>query len=275
MNRLLCILLLLPALSTACDPQESPNYEGEPLATLRGSVTSNESAPSEAQAGVLWLTSDTDECQGPTLSCGYGVSGMTDTDDACVQACGEPECTHEALAEWEACAQQCGATVTVQTDAEYETCVQAAIGERVAVNTDTFPSQFEIEIYDVPSDDTLLRGHDEGPRVAFGVLVALSSSAPETFDLSEEGAFDSLLGAVESHALVYAADPIPAESAWGQYLGGAYDVGFHLMRFEADVVCEEPDLCWLENVSRTPAPEGLDADLELKLAPLEQLVLPH
>lgn len=263
-------LFLLPILLlVACDPQESPSYEGEPVARLRGSVVAVDDAPDQAQAAILWYTSDLQECQGPTLSCGYAIGGSDISAIQCVDACSDPVCTPEAADTWTACVRACG-DIEVSTDLEFEGCAAGGVGEAVDLSVDSFPGNFELALYDVPTDDKFLRGQDDGPRVAMGVLVALSSEAPDVFDfLDGDAEFQTILGGVTTHFLIYSADPIPSDSAWGQYLGGAFDVGYHLVRYDADVDCETfGDACSVDDDTeiRSPETQGFDVELELGTA---------
>lgn len=265
-------LLLLPLL--ACDPQESPDYEGEPVATVRGSVSLGGESPEAAEAAILWYTSE-EECQGPALACGYSFSS-TDTETfACVEACGEPACDPDSLDGWAACAEACGGG-EIETESEFEGCVNGGVGESVAISVETFPADFELSLYDGPPPETLLRGSDNGPRVAMGVFVALSPEAPSTFDFfADDAPLHTILGGVSSHALIYAMDPVSADSGWGRYLGGSYEPGYHLVRYEVEIDCEDlPGECVIADETRSPEPGGFDVELELEFGPLSELYLP-
>ena len=272
-------MFLLPTLLLfACDPQESPSYQGEPLVQLRGSVVVGDDAPDEAQAAILWYTSDLAECQGPERSCAYSSSSSEGGQEnfECMEACRDDSvtCSQESLDAWVSCAEACGSIAASAEATGFEGCATGGFGERIDLSVDAFPGAFELSLYDAPSDETLLRGYDHGPRVALGVLVALSPDAPDVLDLLEdESAWQLILGGVTTHALIYAADPIPADSAWGQYLGGAYGTGYHLVRYDADISCEF-GLCAIEAESRSPETQGFDVELELRFAPVEELFLP-
>ena len=47
------LLVAAPSLA-ACDAQTDPSYGGEPLATIRGTVTSSLSDPPQVSASILW-----------------------------------------------------------------------------------------------------------------------------------------------------------------------------------------------------------------------------
>lgn len=270
-------LLILPAL--ACDAQEGPSYPGEPIAEVRGSLVADADAPNEAQAAILWFTSDDADCSGPTLECSMGFSvpaGEGELALSCAGACEATSCEPDALAVWTECVEACGADIEASADAEFAGCATGGVGEAVALTVDSFPAEFELALFDTPPAEALLRGGDGGPRVAMGVFVALSSEAPAVFDFSDDNeTFASVIGGVESHALIYAVDPIPADSGWGQYLGGAYDTGYHLVRYEAEIDCDVfPGECVIEEETRAPEPRGFDVEVELKFAPFHELFLP-
>ena len=271
------LLLALPlASSLGCDPQESADYPGEPLVAVRGSVTVSSGSATDSQAAILWYASENAECSGPELACDFAAGGASDVDFDCVEACGDPVCDPDAVDAWLTCANACEG-VQAFANVAFEGCATGAVGERVALSVESFPSDFELALYDTPPPTTLLQGSDDGPRVAMGVLVALDDSAPEVFDFDQGTGFNSIVGGVTTHALIYAADPIPADSSWGQYLGGAYDAGYHLVRYEADVQCETfngVEECYYTTATRSPETRGFDVDLELEFAPLDDLFLP-
>lgn len=271
--------LALPLfLALACDAQESPDYQGEPIVQLQGTVTSNQQATSEATAAVLWYTSNDSSCQGPEYECGFGFAAPDGADFECANACPLPDsCDPAGFDPYIACVESCDGVEAPVAESTFEGCATGGIGESIPLSISEFPGSFELALFDEPPPGTLMRGADDGPRVAFGVLVALSADAPTAFDFESgfDAVVDSVLGGVTSHTLIYAADPIPAESAWGQYLGGAYDVGYHLVRYEADIDCEEfDDGCVVSNEVRSPEVHGFDVDLEMELAPLTEIVIP-
>lgn len=268
-------LLLLPAL--ACDAQEGPDYPGEPIAAVRGSLVADEGAPDEAQAAILWYTSDNVECAGPTRECAVGFGGdELEIDWECADACVSDSCEPDALAVWVECVEACGGEPQASAFTGFSGCATGGLGEAVSLSVDSFPAQFELSLFDAPPPAALLEGPSDEPRVAFGALVALSLDAPETFDFNSdnEEEFSSIIGAVESHVVIYAADPIPASSVWGEFLGGAYSAGYHLVRAEDGEDCDSSGGCFSAGPSYEPEALGFDAELELRFASVWELLLP-
>ena len=66
-------MTLAAALAAACSPQIDPDYSGEPLATIRGAVMSNQMATS-ADVAVLWFTNDEGQCGGPQFGWSASVT---------------------------------------------------------------------------------------------------------------------------------------------------------------------------------------------------------
>jgi hypothetical protein len=236
-------VLLLGALE-GCDAQVDPDYQGEPLVTLKGRVEALQIGAPEADVGVLWLTSDAENgCSGPQRSCITGSSGSYsgDQDQACLDACGDLPfaCDPEANEEWARCQRACGSDVKVTTLVEYNACASGAVGQTAPV-VGNFPAQFSLDML-LPPPSQAFMPSDTGERVALGYFVALAPhSGPFTLSVGE-GPPNWLLGGSETHVLVYAADPIAADSSWGVYLSGAYPVGYHLIRVEFGNRCGLPE----------------------------------
>jgi len=226
--------LLLAGVIAACDAQVDPAYQGEPLVTLKGQVQSVVVRAPEADVGVLWLTSDAaNGCSGPQKS-GIGFASGSynpDVDVACTDACGRQPEGAEGLDAWEDCQHACGSDIEVGFILEYHACVDGAIGQTAPVVGD-FPAQFSLDMLLPPPHRAFMRS-DTGERVALGYFVALAPNAP-SLSLSMQSEPPAwLLGASETHVLVYAADPVKADSSWGAYLGGfALPIGYHLLRVE-------------------------------------------
>lgn len=228
-----CSALLLVGVVQGCDAQVDPGYEGEPLATLKGRVSALTSAPAEADVGVLWLSDAEGQCSGPEQTCSSSSTGAysPDADPDCVAACGiMPECFEvEAIEEWVSCQQACGVEIEASARVEYRACFTGGVGQTAPV-TGNFPAQFSLDMLSPPPSETLLRS-DTGERLSLGFIVALEpNSGPLRLGIEEDEPPAWLLGGSETHILVYAADPIAADSSWGVYLGGEYSVGYHLVR---------------------------------------------
>ena len=232
------VSLLCLGLVAACDAQADPAYQGEPLGTLRGAVvgTPTEGAGSP-QVAVLWFGStDQAECAGPEISCEAGAAFGPDTDAACVSACGPspaegPACDVDALEAYQACVEPCGAQFDYTNG--WDLCANAGIGDEVPV-TGEFPSMFKLDLFAPPPDAALLTSSTGGPTAALGWILVVDDDAPDTIDFDnpnpawDETGIPGILGASEVYMLLYAADPIPADSGWGVLLGGAYEPGYHL-----------------------------------------------
>lgn len=238
--------LLLIGVINACDAQVDPGYEGEPLATLKGRVSALSSAPLEAEVGVLWLADPEGSCSGPEQSCSYSSSGSYSPSvlTECTDACGSmPECEElEGVEQWESCQHACGVDIEVSARLEYHACSAGGVGQTAPVVGD-FPAQFSLDVLEPPPPEALLRSQT-GERIALGWLVAI---APDSGSLTLSGLDREppawLLGGSETHVLVYAADPVLADSRWGTYLGGReYGVGYHLIRVVFGTRCGLPQL---------------------------------
>ena len=269
-----------------CDPQVDPDYQGEPLGTLRGSVTAtSQTAQPDADVAVLWFVSTAQaECSGPALACGTALGGNEQTDHECLQACVEPEvCDEQLLAEWVACAEACDGVAEVGYDVSFEFCASGAAGERVAVEGD-FPSLFTLDLFGPPPDNALLEGQEGEPAVALGWLVVGAKEASLEFDFESEEPPSGILGGSEGHILIYADGPVAADSAWGQLLGGAYSPGYHVVTaVDNGSNCDgdppapgvDPDEeCAYYLDTLMPSPDGLDTEITLKMGPIEEIDFP-
>lgn len=265
--------LALPLLlALACDAQESPDYQGEPVASVRGSLVGDGQTPDEARASILWYTSDDPSCSGPGTECVKGFSGPElELDWECADACAESSCEPDALAVWEQCIEGCGGVIEVHSYTAFSDCATGGLGETVSLSVDSFPAKFEMDLFDAPPAAALLDNGPSEPRVAMGIIVALTTDAPEAFDFNSDTDVETIIGGVESYSIVYAQDPIPADSTWGEFLGGAYDQGYHLVRYDLETDCGpfEP-----ECIVRRPEPGGFDTELDLRFAPVWELMLP-
>lgn len=241
-------LLTLPVfaiagLAAACDPQVDPEYQGEALARVQGTVDgAAPQASGTLEVAAMWFASSSTECSGPAEACSVGAGGM-DGDFACVEACGEPDtCEVELLDAFVACVEQCGTTVEAEYSIDWELCVDAAVTSNVPV-VGQFPAMFDLDLFSPPPDEALLTSSSGGPAVALAWLLVVDDNAPEalSFHDVDESGIPGVLGVSEKHMLMYAAEAVPADSAWGQMLGGAYEPGYHVI----DVIGGE---CWEEPV---------------------------
>lgn len=275
-SKILSVLLPLGLAAVACDSQVDPaEYEGEPLATLRGYVnTHGASAP--ADVGILWhLAQEDDACHGPTLSCSSYGWGGTNPDRTCTDACEAQftECNGETAPQMQACHAACGEDFVYNLS--WRTCGRAGIGARAPVEGD-FPASFSLDLLDAPPADTLMTDHD-GVQGAVGFIVGLHPNATDlqiSFDADE---IPQIVGGVQEYALLYAPAPIPAASGWGEYLGSAYAAGFHLIQFvDAGTVCLNQDCSAFSTgeFNRVPAPQGLGTELVLDMGEFHEIVWP-
>ncbi len=270
------VFALAPAL--ACDAQVDNNYSGEPLALIRGSVSSANQA-SSADVAVLWFSTSSDTCSGPNVGCSGGGGGPADPMSlACVEACGpEPDiCNAQMQAPYQACLEQCGWWAGFSID--WSLCVDGASGERVSV-TGEFPAAFTLTLYQPPPADALITD-DDGLRVAYGwFIVADPNVETVTFAVNEPPP-SGIIGGTGTHVLVYAADPIPADSNWGQFLGGAYEVGYHIVEVVPGLDCGEvmpqpgDPPCISQSDAYKPTPDDLATELSVELTSFESLDWP-
>jgi hypothetical protein len=237
--------LLLFGMVHGCDAQVDPGYQGDPLTSLKGRVSALVGAPAEADVGVLWLSDEDGQCSGPVQSCSYVATGAgpVSVNADCIAACGTmPDCVEaSAIEAWATCQRACGAEFEVSVQIESHACFTGAVGQTAPVMGD-FPAQFSLDVLSPPPEQALLRS-DTGERVALGLIVALEpGGGPFTIDGDVEDPPPWLLGGSETHFLAYAADPIASDSTWGTYLGGAYSVGYHLIRVVFGNRCGLPRL---------------------------------
>jgi hypothetical protein len=268
-----------------CDPQVDPDYQGEPLGTLRGSVNSTEQSQQDADVAVLWLVStDAAECSGPAPSCSAGLGGDDTTDWDCLDACVEPDsCDEELLAQWAACSEACDGVVEVDYSVDFEFCANGAEGERVAVEGD-FPSLFTLDLFGPPPANALLAGLDAEPSVAVGFLVVGAKDASLKFDFEADDPPTGLIGGSEGHLLIYADGPIAADSAWGTLLGGSYSEGYHVVTvIDGGSDCDENppppgvdpnEYCGYYPDTLMPSPDDLETAITLKIAPFDEIDWP-
>lgn len=274
--RTLCTVFFL---ASACDPQVDPGYEGEPLAQLRGTVDADGNA--NADVGVLWFQSTSAaECTGPVFGCEAAGGGVIDENDPSSGQCYEDcdalldECSAEAGAAFVACYEACGGEAYFGI--EWELCADAAVGERAAVDGD-FPAKFTLDLLGVPPADALV-ADDDGVRAAIGFIVAIDPAATDIHvDLDGNGV-EAILGGAADFALLYAPEAIPATSSWGQYLGGAYAAGYHLVhavKDDAGENCPEgADSCFGKAAVRGPAPDDLATELSIGIGAFEDIDWP-
>ncbi len=269
---------LVAASALACSPMVDPDYSGEPLATIRGAVQAQGEA-SAADVAVLWFTNGDNQCQGPEGGCGQGGGGLaTEEALACVDACGpEPAgCQVEGQAEYSACVGACGWDYFYAL--YWDLCVNSGSGERVSV-TGQFPAAFNLDLFQPPPESALLVD-SEGIRVAYGwFIVADPEVETITLDLNTDTPPSSIIGGTGEHALIYAADPIPADSTWGAYLGGAYEVGYHIVEPIPGINCddwgpEDGKICVATSTTYAPAPDDLATTISVTLAPFESIEWP-
>jgi hypothetical protein len=135
----------------------------------------------------------------------------------------------EAIDAWAECQRGCGSDTEVFVQVQHEPCFSGAVGQTAPVVGD-FPAQFSLDMLSPPPKEALTSS-DTLERVALGFFVALApDSGPFTLQREMREPPTWLLGGSESHVLIYASDPVAADSTWGRYLGGAYPVGYSLVQ---------------------------------------------
>ncbi|MCA9715124.1 MAG: hypothetical protein KC468_10630, partial [Myxococcales bacterium] len=260
----------------ACDPQVDDEYSGEPLATIRGAVQSDGMATA-ADVAVLWFSDKSGTCGGPEINCSGGGGGSVDAWE-CVQACGpEPDiCNAEQQVPYGACVQACGWEWFFNID--WDLCVDGASGERVSVSGE-FPAAFTLNLYQPPPADALLQDAG-GLRIAYGWFIVADPEV-ETISLSlyDDAPPPAIIGGSGAHVLIYAADPIPADSDWGQYLGGAYDVGYHVVEVVPGVNCDDVEPipgegCFATDDAYKPSAGDLATEISVELTAFETIDWP-
>lgn len=274
-------VVVCAAVQFACDSQIGPDYAGEPLASIQGEVVIRDSEGVTAQdVAVLWhSTSAEQDCSGPGFACGYGAGASSEIDFECTNACSEPaECSVEALDTWQTCVAACG-DVTADYEITVELCSDTVLGEMVSV-TGEFPTSFTLDLFQPPPTEVMLAGED-GIAVALGFFIATDPDAgPITLQETPDSPPPAgIVGGSEGHMLIYAADPVPADSLWGQLLGGAYDPGYHVLQVidggkECGEFPDEPDECSYYIDDLMPTPDDLATPIELTLGSFEQIDWP-
>ncbi len=259
-------LMLGMGFAAGCDAQADPTYRGDPLVTVQGQVEAA-LGTEEVVVGVLWLTGGGPACGGASVAvqCSVEASGLEPTDPECIAACGEPSCDDlEALASFEECASACGGETGFSINVTQNVCFSGAMGQTTPVVGD-FPAQFTLDILE-PPPDAALTPSDTGERVVFGVFVALSpGGAPWVLESGHLPPFpDWLLGGSDSHALLYAADPVTPSSSWGRLLNGAFDAGYQLM----EAAPED------EGVGLRPSLPNSESSIRMRIAPPDSIAWP-
>jgi hypothetical protein len=274
------LLFIAFALASGCDPQVDPSYEGEPLAQLRGSVEAQGNA--SADVGVLWFQStEASECSGPIFGCSAGGGGQIEDGPAgpqvaCFDACDAllDECNAEAGEAFVACYEDCGGHAFFGV--EWGLCADAGVGERASVDGD-FPAKFTLDLLGPPPAEALL-SDDGGVRAAIGYIVAIDPDVLDVHVDFDADTFPEILGGAAEYALLYAPEDISATSSWGQYLGGGYAAGYHLVHAtqkDADEACPEGmSGCFGEPAQRGPAADGLATQLSIGLGAFEDIDWP-
>lgn len=272
-------LALCAAVQLACDPQVGADYQGEPLGSISGQVSTRDAGGStDANVAVLWFSSsDQYECEGPSQACAIGAGGPEDQFE-CIEACGHPfECDEEILTEWKACVDACGGEASADFSVSWELCVDSAVGEMVPV-TGQFPAAFTLDLFQPPPEEALLTGED-GLAVAFGWFIAADDDLSAIdFSAIEDAPPEGIVGGSETHVLIYAAQDVPADSPWGEFLGGAYTPGYHVVQVVQGMqVCDvpdNPDNCWFHPPTLAPAPNDLATEIELVLGSFYDIAWP-
>lgn len=265
----------------ACDSQVGTDYPGEPLASVAGEVKARDVGSTAQDVAVLWLSSSAEqECSGPGLSCIVSVGGGPMSDPQCVLACGQSlECSEQGVEAWAMCVEGCGNVVNVMYETEWELCADTTIGETISV-TGEFPAAFTLDLFHPPPAEAMMAGED-GLSVALGYFIATD---PEAGPIALPQAPGDpppagIVGGSEDHMLIYAADPIPADSPWGQMLGGAYEPGYHVLEVVDGGMSCYPDpaggeICVSDPDTLTPAPDDLATPIALILGGFEQIDWP-
>lgn len=231
MRRHIPLSLILVA---GCDADPELRPRDEPMAAIRGAITSTNSAQA-ADIAVLWFGDEAGQCQGPQLSCGAGGGGSADA-QSCVDACGTAPalCDAASQAAYGQCLEACGWEHVSLI--QWYLCVDGAVGERVAVDGGLV--DFTLELFEPPPAEALLSDQD-GHRVAYGWIIATEPNAGAIHLTSRRDPPSAIIGGADEHVLVYAADPLPEASAWAQLFGGPLEPGYHLIEVHHRP-CDEP-----------------------------------
>ena len=224
-------------------------------------------------------------CAGPVSDCDLQLFGadtglpdiwcMNDCDDA------RDSCDEASIDALVACLADCGYEVEeVIVTPTWSLCASGAVGESVPV-TGAFPAHFTLALFDPPPASALLQSSATAPRGALALIVAQPADAEQVDIVFDSHETWNLLGGAESQLLFYAADPIAADSDWGQLVGGPLDVGYHVLEMvPPQVVCTpvgddtDDEVCVTGQFTLRPSADGLDTEIDLRLAPLHELELP-
>lgn len=271
-------LLFAAAFAAACSPQVDPDYSGEPLATIRGAVMSEQTATA-ADVAVLWFISEGDECAGPMIGCEVGIGGNTDEASLqCIANCStsQDECRADVQAIYGACVEACGWAHYFAI--LWDLCVRGGAGERVSVAGE-FPAAFTLDLFQPPPDNALLFD-ESGLRVAYGwFIVADPEVETIEIDLTDNAPPSAIIGGTGSHVLIYAADPIPEDSAWGRYFGGSLELGYHILDVIPGTTCDDswPEgglACRETENTYTLSEDDLATEIGVTLAPFGSIEWP-
>jgi hypothetical protein len=119
----------------------------------------------------------------------------------------------------------------------------------------SFPSSFEMPLFDPPDDDMLMSmthdGQTDGARVAVAYLLVYKADA---VDLSNVG---SIIGAAQDEMVVYVEGTIQPGSQIAQFVHGELSPGYHLMKVVRRTPAEIEAIrtCW----STAATSEEIDA----------------
>ncbi|MEZ4380345.1 MAG: hypothetical protein R3A79_03300 [Nannocystaceae bacterium] len=271
MRRHIHLSLILVA---GCDADPELRPRGEPMAAIRGSITSTNAAPA-ADIGVLWFGDGAGQCRGPQRSCGAGGGGSADA-QSCVDACGPAPalCDAASQAAYGECLEACGWEHVSLI--QWNLCVDGAVGERVAV--DGGPADFTLELFEPPPAEALLADQD-GLRVAYGWIIAAEPDAGAIHLTSRRDPPSAIIGGADRHVLIFAADPLPAGSAWAQLFGGPLEPGYHLLEVHHQP-CDEPvdpltgEACLIGPSRYSPSRDDLATEVSVAIAPFAAIRWP-
>lgn len=217
-----------------CDAQVDPEYGGEPLITIDGTVEAPLSV-GDLEVGILWFRPANDPFENG-VQCTLELSGVEPS--ACVAACGTPSCDDvPRLEQWSECASQCEGPDGVENlviETRFNDIFSGAVGQTTPVQG-TFPAQFRLSLLEPPPDEVLGRSRT-GERVAVGLFVALDpAGAPFELALEDLPSFPPwVLGGSDSHVLLFTPDGVTQESGWHELLGIELDVGFQLLEISGE-----------------------------------------
>jgi hypothetical protein len=253
------------AFGLGCDGQAEPSYRGEPLVSVSGQVDAALTT-GDVGVGILWLTASSDF----DLVC-TGTSQPSSEASACVAACGEVTC--EGLEAWGDCAESCPEVTEVLLDVRTSSMpfVTGAVGQTTAA-VGEFPAQFSLDILEPPPADALI-GSATGQRLALGFFVAIDPAGePWRIDLTDGSGYPEwLMGASESHYLMYTPESLPDSSIWSAAFGGlTLGPGYHLMEVLPDPGEKEEN----PGPPAREVPEGDASQVLLRIAPPDTIAWP-